>query len=758
MVDYTFSSLNDKEFENLSIDILSADKNKRFERFKAGRDGGIDGRYYHDDKSQDIVQCKHYLKTGFSGLISSLKKKNDSGINEFEKVKQLNPKKYFFITSIPLSTDNKKNIKDLFYPYIQNDSDIYGQEDLNDLLKKNPDIEKNHYKLWLSSTNVLVTLLNNAIEGRSESYLEDINEKLNLYVNTTNHIKALDILKESNALIITGEPGIGKTTLAENLCYFYSSQGYHFYLINKDIEEVESIYLKDTKQVFYFDDFLGGNFLKAIENKQDSSIMQFIKRVKKDKTKKFILTSRTNIFNQAQVISNTFKNKGIGENEFTLKIDELTDFNKAEILYNHLWFGSLPETFIDTIYENKRYMKIIKHKNFNPRLIEFITNKNNFENIEPQDFWDYITSILNNPSEVWSHTFDCQSDDFIRNIILLIVFNNSKIEESLLKEAYVHLNKITKATSTTTLSIQFDNVILTTVKYFVNRNMNSSKDIDYTLFNPSLADFIIHRYKDDAELLKSVFLSLQTKSSVLNLTSLEKNKFISQQTYKELLSFLFKKYDFKDKRNEYFTSLSLLILKERDIDYKQEFNDKIKLFLNTIQKVKHSGQQLTNYLKLLAYATKEINYKIDLKTLVENTTMDEIDDLPHIIEIFNNLNLTDTTIIKDFEESLTESLIDTLSDLASQEINISDYIIMSEPYETEIDESSIKSTLHDLLYDLVVEFDTNIINIDTDEIVDSVDIDSLADSYWSNAGDGYDEDSYRERQYAVTDIDDYFER
>ena len=81
MNDYDFSALNDKEFENLAIELISRDKDKRFERFKAGRDGGIDGRYYRDDGKQEIIQCKHYLKTGYSGLITSLEKKNN-GKNE----------------------------------------------------------------------------------------------------------------------------------------------------------------------------------------------------------------------------------------------------------------------------------------------------------------------------------------------------------------------------------------------------------------------------------------------------------------------------------------------------------------------------------------------------------------------------------------------------------------------------------------------------------------------------------------------------
>ena len=113
MIDYDFSTLNDKEFENLSIDLISKDKDKRFERFKAGKDCGIDGRFYHNNGSQEVVQCKHYLKTGFSGLIASLNKKNND-INEIDKVKKLNPVKYIFVTSLPLSGENKKTIKDLF--------------------------------------------------------------------------------------------------------------------------------------------------------------------------------------------------------------------------------------------------------------------------------------------------------------------------------------------------------------------------------------------------------------------------------------------------------------------------------------------------------------------------------------------------------------------------------------------------------------------------------------------------------------------
>ena len=343
MTDYDFSTLNEKEFENITIDLISLDKHKRFKRFKAGKDCGIDGRFYHDDGNEEIIQCKHYLKTGFDGLIRSLKKKSDKDINEIDKVCILNPKKYIFVTSLPLSAQNKITIKELFSPFIKNDDDIYGQEDLNDLLSINSNIEEKYYKLWISSTTVLNRMFNNAINGRSETLIEEIRENSKYYVITDNYNEALKKINKSNVIIIAGEPGIGKTTLAEHIALYYIEKDFEFYDIENSINEAENIFHREKKQVFYFDDFLGSNYLEAIEDKKDSHIIKFIERIKKDKHKRFILTSRTNIFNQSILLSDTFSSKNISKNEFILKIDSLKDIDKARILYNHIWHSSLDE-------------------------------------------------------------------------------------------------------------------------------------------------------------------------------------------------------------------------------------------------------------------------------------------------------------------------------------------------------------------------------------------------------------------------------
>lgn len=136
MAAYDFSRLNDKEFEELCADVIACIEKVRVERFKVGKDGGIDGRFYQAG-NEIILQCKHYIRTGYVGLISSLKKV------ELTKVSKLAPHRYTFLTSCNLSPANKNEIKELFKPYIIKNEDIYGLDDIESFLKVNKKIEKN---------------------------------------------------------------------------------------------------------------------------------------------------------------------------------------------------------------------------------------------------------------------------------------------------------------------------------------------------------------------------------------------------------------------------------------------------------------------------------------------------------------------------------------------------------------------------------------------------------------------------------------
>src|SRR5437763_451175 len=121
MSDYDFSSLNDKEFESLVVDLLSEEEGKRFERFKPGRDKGVDGRYFSPSTSlETIVQCKHWIRTPVNQLINRLI------TDELPKVQRLKPARYIVGISNPLSRANKEAIFEKFRDFIKTPSDILG--------------------------------------------------------------------------------------------------------------------------------------------------------------------------------------------------------------------------------------------------------------------------------------------------------------------------------------------------------------------------------------------------------------------------------------------------------------------------------------------------------------------------------------------------------------------------------------------------------------------------------------------------------
>ncbi|MCE1175882.1 MAG: restriction endonuclease [Burkholderiales bacterium] len=430
MSNYDFRQLNDKEFEGFCTDLLGVALGCRIERFKPGRDSGVDGRYFSSSGNEVILQCKHWSNTPIGSLIRELEK------SEKPKLDKLKPKKYLLAVSNPLSRSDKKKIFGALSPYISSEGDIYGKEDLNDLLNKYTEVERRHYKLWLHSASVLSHIFNSALIGRSRYSLEEIIHSSRMYAITSNHDSALNILEKLRVLIISGDPGVGKTTLANHLCLKYVAEGYEYYKISDEIKEVELVFNSSAKQIFYFDDFLGRNYLDALRGHEGSQVTQFIRRVSANKNMRFVLTSRSTILNQGKFLIDNFEHDNLKRNEFELRIKSLSEIDKAKILYNHIYHSGIESNYVEQLYIDRRYRSVISHRNFNPRLINYITDPTRLETCAADNYWQYVVASLNDPSQIWENPFGAQLDDFGRVLVLLVVLHGYAIHESQLAEAY----------------------------------------------------------------------------------------------------------------------------------------------------------------------------------------------------------------------------------------------------------------------------------------------------------------------------------
>lgn len=481
MQNYDFSSVNDKDFESLACSLLGRHLSQRIERFKPGKNQGIDGRFFRNEK-MEVIQVKHFARSGYSKFIAELKK-------EVPKVRKLNPSRYFIAVSLPLSAHNKSEISKLFLGFVKSECDIFGSEDLNDILAEHPDVERRFWGLWMTSANVLQRIIHSGVYGRSEFEREGIIRESKLFVETSDFVAAGKLLDDVHSIVITGAPGIGKTTLAKMLILRYINEGYELVSVQNGISEAENVFgTHSERKMFYFDDFLGRNLYEAVHAK-DSAVVNFIKRVKSEKLKRFILTSRTYILNQGRELNDLFVINNIKRNEYEVKIESISHLDRAKLLYNHLWHSELESEFLDEYYTDKRFLKIIKHGNFNPRIISYIVNPDRFIGVKPDSYWPLISNILDNPTEIWGHCWSSQIDQDCRDLVLLTFMNGGPISEVNLRASFLRLRQAGPATITG-FEIAFKKSAKMCTGSLLKRTIKGNA-VSYDLFNPSIGDYLL---------------------------------------------------------------------------------------------------------------------------------------------------------------------------------------------------------------------------------------------------------------------------
>lgn len=397
MLEYDFHILQPNEFECLTRDLLQKREKIFIESFTPGRDGGIDLRFACASPSgTTIVQAKRYRD--YDSLLKVLKQ-------EVEKVRRLNPKRYILSTSVGLTPGNKEEIINLFTPFILTPSDILGREDLNNLLGQFHDLEDQYYKLWIGSTNVMDRILHRRVENWSGFEREEIGKDVATYVMNDSFNEAMSILLKNRFVIISGIPGIGKTTLARMLVYK---------LLGEDYEEAIRVYTMDDaaekltegkKQVFFFDDFLGANYFHVSEDGFESKVLSFITAIRHTTDKLFILSTREYILKSAMRQYEHFAVKNIVLAKCTIDLEDYTEEVRAHILYNHLAEAEIPVEYIRQLLVGSQYLRLIKHKNFNPRIIEAFLNKQLYLQVSPAGFVKQFLDFFEHPNSVWEYAF-----------------------------------------------------------------------------------------------------------------------------------------------------------------------------------------------------------------------------------------------------------------------------------------------------------------------------------------------------------------
>ena len=400
---YNYSNLSDFEFEILCRDIMQKKLGIKLYTFQKGRDSGID--ITDDPKNKKvIIQVKHYINSKYSDLLGTLKK-------EVQKVKELQPEKYYICCAVKLTARNKREIYGMFSDYMKSANDIISLIDIDDFLgcPENMDIVRKHYKLWIESTEILNEIFNQNIFIDCEALLYNIEEDSRIFVETSCYYECLDILEKERMLLLLGMPGTGKTMTTKMLAIYYASKGYRIrYTTNGDISDIKSAISmqKDLPEIILLDDCLGQHYFRMKET-QGNELLSLVKYVAYHKNKKLIMNSRVTIFQQAKECVIELR-KFAEDEKFKIKIldmGKLSFLDKGRIFHNHIYFKGLPEAYYLDILKGYHYREIVKHANYTPRIMEFVTREYNFKKVPSDHYYEYVLRCLDNPTEIWQDEF-----------------------------------------------------------------------------------------------------------------------------------------------------------------------------------------------------------------------------------------------------------------------------------------------------------------------------------------------------------------
>lgn len=386
-----------------------------FQSFAPGKDGGIDLLHGHSAPDGTVIQCKHFVGSGFAALLRSIER------SERPKLDAMKPARYILATSVPLTPSNKSQLVTMLAPYSAGSDDIYGADDLNTLLRTNPKAEARHHKLWLTSTAVLQRVLRhgpllwNSLERRA------IERKVSLYVPTMAFDRALTHLEHYHGCVISGLPGIGKTTLAQMLALRLLEDGYELISVQGDIREAFDQLVPGTRQIIYYDDFLGqGSLGDRLNKNEDRGILRLLSEAYQDEWLRVIFTTREYILRDAQAVHEPLASTELDVSLFELALQDYSRRDKGRLLYNHLYFAGVADSYTQSFVCSRTYKTVVDHRNYSPRIIEWMTSAAGTGETTSEDYPAAFVKHLVNPRRVWEHAFEHQIGSDARSLLLVL--------------------------------------------------------------------------------------------------------------------------------------------------------------------------------------------------------------------------------------------------------------------------------------------------------------------------------------------------
>jgi hypothetical protein len=155
---------------------------------------------------------------------------------------------------------------------------------------------------------------------------------------------------------------------------------------------------------------------------------------------------------------------------------------------------------LQKLLDTKVYNEVLIHTNFNPRIIETISNYANSKTLTDDEYVEFMREKFDNPAELWERPFKAEISPMARQILGVLWSFAGQVEFLMLKQAMMKISKSTDYEFT----LEFEDSIRQLDGNFINTNIflgrnRKNEHLIVEFQNPSVEEFIentIVRNKD----------------------------------------------------------------------------------------------------------------------------------------------------------------------------------------------------------------------------------------------------------------------
>jgi hypothetical protein len=351
-------------FQDLAIAVCEDILNTQANTFSPTRDMGIDGIVEpirgRGTEDSVVIQAKH---TSVFELLSK-----PTLLREMEKLVELSAN--FPISTYILVTNYRVglSLRVAFSQHLQalgiKRGLIIGRENIVRRIRKSPKLRGMVPRLY--GIGDLSQIIDERRIAQSSAILSTLRYELDKFVTTESYRLSIGALREHNILILLGDPAVGKSTIARCLAMAAIDEFSCAPVILNSFDEIANHWNPDDeKRLFWIDDAFGSTQLDQIATESFNKNLTFLNAAIKQGNK-IILTSRSYIWNLSRSFTKIESLSNYISARVEIDVKQFTEFERAQIVYNHLQFG---DQAADWIQRFRGFLpSVVRHRNFKPEV------------------------------------------------------------------------------------------------------------------------------------------------------------------------------------------------------------------------------------------------------------------------------------------------------------------------------------------------------------------------------------------------------